>query len=208
MAETYIQLWNHESKQLNNVKINLSQYPYDFTHNNVTYFASGIIPGVYIAPASEEALIAVYSIILQNMDTLPAINEPNFVDWFNNSFSTTAEFPDQLEKYLYSDHPKLELSQSKVVVSTDIQYRKHFHQFLKMLINDHKLENKSILEVGAGNGVHLLYLKNLLPDAQIHGIEPAINGIEISKKAAEKWNLPIEFHQANGDTAPESLKGK
>ncbi len=58
---------------------------------------------------------------------------------------------------------------------------------------------KSILDIGAGTGRGLLYMKEHFPDVKAHGLEPSP---DMRAKAIEKGVLPEQITQGRGEKIP------
>jgi SAM-dependent methyltransferase len=63
---------------------------------------------------------------------------------------------------------------------------------------------KSITEYGCGIGRNLLYIKNKLPHLDCYGYELCPSGVDLAKKAAEKFNLDVKYTQLDYVNSPES----
>lgn len=100
-----------------------------------------------------------------------------FIDVMNKNFDITSSpsgssqgevfLGGEADEYFSRNHSRVDISPAR--------------QLLGEWCNPHKKDVGRILEIGAGNGIPLAYLCNVL-DAQGFGIEP-------SKKAVENWSL-------------------
>lgn len=62
-------------------------------------------------------------------------------------------------------------------------------------INQEFPNAKSVTEFGCGLGRNLLFLKKHMPEVEFYGYELCEPGVEIARKAAEKFGLDVKFSQ-------------
>jgi SAM-dependent methyltransferase len=67
-----------------------------------------------------------------------------------------------------------------------------------------KLHIKSVLEIGSGAGLNLLFLAPLFPDVKFYGIEPTDSGVRVSNNFLN--NPPKEFEEAHKQGSIENVR--
>lgn len=55
----------------------------------------------------------------------------------------------------------------------------------------------TVIEFGSGSGRNLLWLKSRYPSVYMVGLELSKTGVDLSRIAAHRFGLEVEFHQAN-----------
>ncbi len=70
-----------------------------------------------------------------------------------------------------------------------------YRQTIKQAINTHFMNVKSLCEFGCGVGRNLLWLKSLMPAAEIYGYELCEEGVHVAQSAAAKFGLDVQYRQ-------------
>lgn len=84
-----------------------------------------------------------------------------------------------------------------VVRSTPSAFRHWFAPHLKDTLQRFVSPGSIVIEFGSGDGRNLFYLKKAFPFVRFIGLELSPVSVEMSKRAARKFGLEVEFHVAN-----------
>ncbi|EKD41608.1 MAG: methyltransferase type 11 [uncultured bacterium] len=202
MSSPILFLWNHQQQRLIQIQNNHSSgYPFEINHENENYYSWVGLPGFYFTPPTEEALICMFSFYLQNMDR-PTQKSILSQATYQESYSSPTELPALIDDYLYQLNYLITLKQDVVGIHPKFSYNHLFHSQLGNFLHDTKLDSGSILEMGCGEGRHLLFLKKNFPSMKVSGIEPTSSGVAAGVKAAAHWGLDINFHLMPGEQCP------
>lgn len=100
---------------------------------------------------------------------------------------------DNVGNYIFGDDSDFYLDHDKIVYGRLEKARKIMLDELDKCLS---LEDgETVIEFGSGSGRNLLYLKKKYPNCKFVGLELFSVSVELSKKAAEKFNLDVTFIQ-------------
>ena len=105
-------------------------------------------------------------------------NSATIEDWLNDNDGTAAYY-------------NVEGKFSKQVFDSSDFYRKTFLNAFEK----HYPDAKSVAEFGCGVGRNLIYLHKHYSNVKLYGFELCKPGVELANKAAQKFNLPIQYFQ-------------
>ncbi|EKD41609.1 MAG: hypothetical protein ACD_73C00626G0004, partial [uncultured bacterium] len=156
------------------------------------------MPQLYATPATEESLLNLFSVFLQNM-AVPKQESISCIDFYQSSYSVPDTLPTLLEEYLYTLSTCITLNNDVVGLHPNFSYEYFLHFQLENFLKNMKLEKGAVLEMGCGAGKNLLFIKKNFPLMNVCGIEPTSTGINSGVKAATHWGLDINFHLMPGE---------
>jgi hypothetical protein len=65
------------------------------------------------------------------------------------------------------------------------------------VVSEYARPGATIIEFGSGDGRNLLHLKTMFPDTRFIGLELSDVSVQLSREAAKKFGLDVEFLEAN-----------
>lgn len=111
------------------------------------------------------------------------------------------------EEYVFGGEEQWLLLHNKVVWDMPNAMRRELLQILEERVSS-QLPQGVVVEFGCGSGRNLFYLKSKYPHLRCIGYELSAEGVALGREAAKKFNLEVEFHQANLSEAQPPASGK